>query len=31
VVTSNQALAWDCLRLAGCNTAVEGYGRLLRC
>jgi maleate isomerase len=30
VVTSNQALAWDCLRLAGCNRAVEGYGRLLR-
>jgi maleate isomerase len=30
VVTSNQALAWDCLRLAGCRTTVEGYGRLLR-
>jgi maleate isomerase len=30
VVTSNQALAWDCLRLAGCRAAVEGYGRLLR-
>ncbi len=30
VVTSNQALAWDCLRLAGCKTAVKGYGRLLR-
>ena len=30
VVTSNQALAWDCLRLAGCNTAIEGYGRLFR-
>jgi maleate isomerase len=30
VVTSNQALAWDCLRLAGSRTAVEGYGRLLR-
>jgi len=30
VVTSNQALAWDCLRLAGCETAVEGYGRLMR-
>ena len=29
VVTSNQALAWDCLRLAGCKTTVEGYGRLL--
>lgn len=30
VVTSNQALAWDCLRLAGCDTKVPGYGRLLR-
>jgi maleate isomerase len=30
VVTSNQALAWDCLRLAGCDTAVDGYGCLLR-
>lgn len=30
VVTSNQALAWDCLRLAGCTAAVEGYGQLLR-
>jgi len=30
VVTSNQALAWDCLRLAGCGAAIEGYGRLLR-
>ncbi len=29
VVASNQALAWDCLRLAGCKSAVEGYGRLL--
>jgi len=28
VVTSDQALAWDCLRLAGCEAAVEGYGRL---
>ncbi len=28
VVTSNQALAWDCLRLAGCKAAVEGYGSL---
>jgi maleate isomerase len=30
VVTSNQALAWDCLRLAGCKTAVDGFGGLLR-
>jgi len=30
VVTSNQALAWDCLRLSGCDAAIEGYGRLLR-
>ncbi|HKF74019.1 MAG TPA: Asp/Glu racemase [Stellaceae bacterium] len=30
VVTSNQALAWDCLRLAKCRTTVDGYGRLLR-
>ncbi len=29
VVTSNQALAWDCLRLAGCKDPVEGYGQLL--
>ena len=29
VVTSNQALAWDCLRLAGCSDRVEGFGRLL--
>lgn len=30
VVTSNQALAWDCLRLAGCDTKVPGYGQLLQ-
>ena len=29
VVTSNQALAWQCLRLAGCDDAVEGFGRLM--
>lgn len=29
VVSSNQALAWDCLRQAGCDAAIEGYGRLL--
>lgn len=28
VVSSNQALAWDCLRLAGCEETVEGSGRL---
>ena len=30
VVSSNQALAWDCLRLAGCDAVVPGFGRLLR-
>lgn len=29
VVSSNQALAWDCLRQAGCGATVEGFGRLL--
>jgi len=29
VVTSNQALAWNSLRLAGCKTVVDGFGRLL--
>ena len=29
VVTSNQALAWDFLRLNGCDDVVEGFGRLL--
>lgn len=29
VVTSNQALAWQALRLAGYNGAVQGFGRLL--
>jgi len=28
VVTSNQALAWHCLRIAGKTQAVSGYGRL---
>ena len=28
VVSSNQALAWDCLRLAGCDEQPEGYGQL---
>jgi maleate isomerase len=30
VVASNQAMAWDCLRLAGIDDRIEGYGRLLR-
>ena len=29
VVSSNQALAWDCLRLAGSHDPVPGFGRLL--
>ena len=28
VVTANQALAWDCLRLAGYDDPIAGYGRL---
>ncbi|MGJ3259423.1 MAG: hypothetical protein ACFE0S_07455 [Rhodospirillales bacterium] len=30
VITSNQALAWDAMRLAGNADRVEGFGRLLR-
>lgn len=30
VVTSNQALAWHAMRLAGYQESVQGYGRLLR-
>lgn len=30
VITSNQALAWDCLRQAGISDKVAGRGRLLR-
>lgn len=30
VITSNQALAWDALRLAGIDDRIEGFGRLLR-
>ncbi len=30
VVTSNQALVWDCLRQAGINDRLDGYGTLLR-
>ena len=28
VVASNQAMVWDCLRLAGLPDRVEGYGRI---
>jgi len=30
VITSNQALAWDALRLAGIGQKIDGFGRLLR-
>ena len=30
VVTSNQAMAWHAMRLAGYDAPVEGFGRLLR-
>lgn len=30
VITSNQAMMWDCLRLAGINDRIDGYGRLFR-
>lgn len=30
VVTSNQAMVWQALRIAGCDTPVAGYGRLLQ-
>ena len=30
VVCSNQAMLWDCLRLAGVNDRLPGLGRLLR-
>ena len=29
VITSNQAMAWDVMRLAGIQDRVSGYGRLL--
>jgi maleate isomerase len=28
VVCSNQGMMWNCLRMAGINDALEGYGRL---
>jgi maleate isomerase len=30
VTSSNLALAWHCLRLAGVNDPIPGYGRLFR-
>jgi maleate isomerase len=30
VITSNQAMFWHCLRLAGIDDRIEGYGRLFR-
>jgi maleate isomerase len=30
VTSSNHALAWHCLRLAGIEDEVPGYGRLFR-
>ncbi len=30
VITSNQAMMWNCLRTAGIEDRVEGYGTLLR-
>lgn len=30
VITSNQALAWDALRLAGIDDRIDGFGKLLR-
>ncbi|MEL6964399.1 MAG: ectoine utilization protein EutA [Pseudomonadota bacterium] len=29
VVTSNQAMAWQSLRLAGCHRSIKGFGKLL--
>ena len=28
-ICSNQAMIWDCLRLAGIDDRFDGYGRLL--
>lgn len=30
VIVSNQAMMWDCLRRAGIEDRIEGYGRLLQ-
>ena len=29
VVTANQAMIWQCLRLSGCDQTVSGFGKLL--
>jgi len=29
VITSNQAMMWECLRLAGIKDQIQGYGKLL--
>lgn len=30
VIVSNQAMMWDCLRLAGIDDEIEGYGQLMK-
>jgi maleate isomerase len=30
VVTSNQGMMWKCLRMAGIEDRINGYGRLFR-
>ena len=30
VISSNQAMMWNCLRMAGIDDVIEGYGRLMR-
>jgi len=30
VITSNQAMFWDTMRLAGINDKIDGYGMLLK-
>ena len=29
VISSNQAIIWDCLRSIGIDSKIEGYGKLL--
>jgi len=29
IVSSNQAIIWDCLRLVKVNTSIKGFGKLL--
>ena len=29
IVSSNQAIIWDCLRLIKVNTSIKGFGKLL--